>query len=80
MKCRISYWDRLIHVVEDDGENFDSYVEERFLIGENVGPGEGFVEFNSKAEAIRYVNANFKPEFIHEDFLTPNRFWKMASK
>lgn len=61
-------------------QSFDEYEydQKRFLLGE-----DGMVvKFDSEEDAISYLNDNFKPEFIEDEYVTPNNqaFFRSAQR
>lgn len=51
-------------------QSFDecAYDQNRFLKGEDGWP----IRFDSEETAITYLNDHYKPEFIEDEYVTPN--------
>lgn len=61
-------------------QSFDEYDydQRRFLLGEDGVA----VKFSSEEAAILYLNENYKPEFIEDEYVTPNNqeFFRSARR
>jgi hypothetical protein len=61
-------------------QSFDEYDydQNRFLRGEDGQP----IKFDTEESAILYLNENYKPEFIEDEYVTPNNqaFFRSAKR
>lgn len=60
--------DRKISVAHITEHNLYDFDKKRFLLGED---GQ-IMEFSSEEDAVSYLNENYKPEFIDDEYVTPN--------
>ena len=61
-------------------QSFDEYDydQKRFLLGED---GQA-IKFFSEEDAVSYLNENYRPEFIEDEYVTPNNqeFFRSARR
>lgn len=77
---RIMYWGKIEKLTIVTMQSFDEYDydQNKFLRDKD----NDAMRWNDEQEAIRFLNENFKPEYIDPEYITPNNkeFWKNDSQ
>ena len=67
--------DKLVVVCMQEFDEYD-YHQDRFFVGEDGTP----MRFEEESEALKFLNDNFKREFIDEDCVTPTSLFEHMKK